>query len=377
MPSEFKGTTVTRPLLPSLEIFQGYLGEIWDRKWLTNNGPLHQELEQELCKILDVNYCSLVGNGTLALMLSLKALEITGEVITTPYSFVATSNSLKWGGQIPVFCDINIDDFSLNVEQIESLITSETSAILPVHVYGFPCNYKEIQQIANKHGLSVVYDAAHAFNIKAGGESLLKHGDVSVLSFHATKIFSTIEGGAIITNDAKIKERVDQLRNFGFDGSGKGTISMPGINAKMNEIQAAFGLSTLKLIPGEISKRKILFEKYIEHLQTIKGITCYPIPEGVEANYSYFPILINEKEYGQSRDKLCEALESQNIYPRKYFHPLISHLTDYSDIPSASPDKLPVAEKVSKEILCLPLHGDLETETHDKIIQLIHDYGKI
>jgi len=359
---------VTQPTLPSLDEFIESLEDIWESKWLTNNGKFHQELEAELCKYLDVKYCSLFSNGTLALIVGLQSLRITGEVITTPYSFVATTHSLHWNGIKPVFCDINEHDFNINSNKIEALITPKTTAILPVHVYGNPCDFIKIGEIADTYGLKVIYDAAHAFGVNFNGKSILNYGDMSILSFHATKVFNTIEGGAIITNDKKLKERIDFLKNFGF--ADEVTVVAPGINAKMNEIQAAFGLLQLKNIQIEIQKRNEIAKSYRKKLANIKGIKIFDDFKGVKHNYSYFPILI-QKDFQKSRDQVYDLLKKNNIYSRRYFYPLISQFPMYRELASASANNLPVAEKITKEILCLPIYGNLSEMHVEKIVQLI------
>jgi dTDP-4-amino-4,6-dideoxygalactose transaminase len=359
---------VTQPSLPDLNEFVKSLEEIWESKWLTNNGKFHQQLEAELCKYLNVKYCSLFSNGTLALIVGLQALRITGEVITTPYSFVATTHALHWNGIKPVFCDINEDDFNINPDKIEALITPKTTAILPVHVYGNPCNFEKISRIADTYGLKVMYDAAHAFGVNENGKSILLHGDMSILSFHATKVFNTIEGGAIITNDIKLKQRIDYLKNFGF--ADEVTVVAPGINAKMNEVQAAFGLLQLKNLESEILKRKTVANLYREQLKNIEGIRVYDDIEGVKHNYSYFPILI-KKDFRKTRDEVYELLKNNNIFSRRYFYPLISQFPTYKGLPSSSPDNLPIAENLTNEILCLPIFADLEASQVTRIVQLI------
>ena len=328
-----KNIYVTQPLLPPLEEFLPYLEQIWETKWLTNGGPFHQELEKELADYLGVEHLALFANGTLALVTALQALRITGEVITTPFSFVATAHALLWNGIKPVFVDIQPGTFNLDPEKIEAAITPNTTAILPVHVYGNPCDVEKIQKIADTYGLKVIYDAAHAFGVRCKGESLLKHGDLSTLSFHATKVFNTFEGGAIICPDAKTKKRIDDLKNFGY--SGEVTVIAIGINAKMNELQAAFGLLQLKHIDKAIRRRREIDDHYREQLFSIPGITCPPLPADTTNNYSYFPILIG-KEYPLSRDELNDKLRQHGIFPRRYFYPLISEFPMYRGLPSAA-----------------------------------------
>jgi len=361
--------TVTSPLLPSLQEFIPYLEKIWDNRWLTNQGPFHKELENELCKYLEVKYLSLFSNGTLALITALQALRISGEVITTPYSFVATTHSLWWNNIKPVFVDIEPETFNIDPNRIEAAITPATTAIMPVHVYGTPCNVLEIERIADIYGLRVIYDAAHAFGIKQNDIPIVNYGDLSVLSFHATKVFSTIEGGAIICRDEKMKQRIDYLKNFGF--ADEITVVAPGINAKLNEIQAAFGLLSLKVVDDSIEKRKKIAEFYRNGLSGINGLKFLPEYPNIKHNYSYFPILIDEKEYGISRDKLYAVMKQHNIFGRRYFYPLISEFPTYRGLPSAQPENLPVATKISSQVICLPMHHELTEEQVNEIIKII------
>jgi len=367
MPKD-KTIYVTQPLLPPLEEFIPYLEKIWESKWLTNSGPFHQELEKKLADHLGVDHLSLFANGTLALVTALQALRITDEVITTPFSFVATAHSLLWNGTKPVFVDIHPDTFNLDPEKIEAAITPHTTAIMPVHVYGRPCNVEKIQKIADIYGLKVIYDAAHAFGVKFKGESLLKHGDLSTMSFHATKIFNTFEGGAIVCPDAKTKNRIDDLKNFGFHD--EVTVVAPGINAKMNEVQAAFGLLQLEHIDKAINRRREIDTQYREQLSSVTGISCPPLPADTIYNYAYFPILI-EKEYSLSRDELNDKLRQHGIFPRRYFYPLISEFPMYRGLPSAAPSNLPIANKIADQVLCLPIYPALENEFITKIISII------
>ncbi len=361
--------TVTQPCLPPLEEFIPYLQQIWDNKWLTNNGPLHNQLERELADYLGVKYISLFANGTLALISALQALNITGEVITTPFSFVATTHSLWWNKITPVFVDIEMEYLNLDPAKIEAAITPRTTAIMPVHVYGNPCQMDEIQRIADKHGLKVIYDAAHAFGVKKDGVSILNQGDLSVLSFHATKVFSTIEGGAIICHTEDMKRHIDNLKNFGFRG--ETLVEEPGINAKLNEVQAAYGLLLLKYIDGFFAKRKAITELYQSLLKDIQGICFLPDMNGVTHGYSYFPILIDEDVYGMSRDELYEKLKENNIFTRRYFYPLISNFEPYRELPSAVPDNLSIATKVAQQVLCLPIYVELTEEDIQRIIEII------
>jgi dTDP-4-amino-4,6-dideoxygalactose transaminase len=340
-----KNIYVTQPTMPPLEEFTELLKQIWDNKILTNGGPFHQELEKALADYLGVKYISLFSNGTLALVTALQALRITGEVITTPFSFVATTHSLWWNNIKPIFADIDADYNNLDPEKIEAAITPNTTAILPVHVHGNPCNVDRIQKIADTYNLKVIYDAAHAFAVKINGNSILNYGDLSVLSFHATKVFNTFEGGAIICHDEKMKKHIDDLKNFGFRG--ETIVVAPGINAKMSEVQAAFGLLNLKYIDTSISHRKEITNYYRENLKNIQGIRLLNDIVNVSHNYSYFPVFVNETEYGMLRDDLYELLKRQNIFSRRYFYPLISEFSTYKGLPSSKKENLPVATRVA------------------------------
>ncbi|MDK9606022.1 DegT/DnrJ/EryC1/StrS family aminotransferase [Lelliottia wanjuensis] len=363
---------VTSPLLPPLEEFIPYLEQIWENKFLTNGGQFHQQLEKALAEYLGVEHLCLFSNGTLALLTALQALRITGEVITTPYSFVATSHSLLWNGLTPVFADIDPVTCNIDPAKIEQLITPATSAILPVHCYGIPCDVDGIQKIADAWGLKVIYDAAHAFGVKKDGQSVLNCGDLSILSFHATKVFNTFEGGAIICPDARMKQRIDYLKNFGF--AGETTVVAPGINAKMNEVQAAFGLVQLEHIDGALAARRAIYERYCELLSDIDGIESFSAPDNVEWNHAYYPVLVNES-YPLSRDQLYDVLKEENIYSRRYFYPLISSFSMYRHLPSASPQNLPVAEGISQKILCLPIFPDLSESDQDRVVAMIRQYS--
>ncbi len=360
---------VTQPALPPLEEFIPYLEKIWDNKWLTNNGPFHQKFEQELAEYLGVKHLSVFSNGTLALITALQALRITGEVITTPYSFVATTHSLWWNNIKPVFVDVDDQHFNLDPQKIEAAITPQTTAIMPVHVYGNPCNVEEIQRIADIYGLRVIYDAAHAFGVKKDGQSVLNWGDLSILSFHATKVYNTIEGGAIICQDEKTKQRIDLLKNFGFRN--ETTVIEPGINAKMNEIQAAYGSLQLKHVDDYIAKRKAIAEHYAKLLSEVKGITYISNMPSVEHNYAYFPILVNTAKYGMSRDELYFKMQEHDIIGRRYFYPLISDFPTYKGLLSSKTENLPVATKVAKEVICLPIYPELELEEVERICNII------
>ncbi|MCW0347735.1 DegT/DnrJ/EryC1/StrS family aminotransferase [Pantoea ananatis] len=360
---------VTSPLLPPLEEFMPYLEEIWQSKQLTNGGPFHQQLEQALAEYLGVKHLSLFANGTLALVTALQALRISGEVITTPFSFVATSHSLLWNDIKPVFVDIDPDTCNLDPAKIESAITPQTTAILPVHCYGIPCNMDAIQEIADKYGLKVIYDAAHAFSVKLNGESILNHGDLSVLSFHATKVFNTFEGGAIICPNEKIKRRIDYLKNFGF--ADETTVVAPGINGKMNEVQAAFGLLQLKHIEEALGRREKIYDKYFSALGHLKGITFGHIPPGLEWNYAYCAIFIDGNQFPVTRDAVYLMFKEQGVYVRRYFYPLISEFPMYKGYDSSAPGNLPTATTFSQQVLCLPIYPTLTEEQQDDVIGVI------
>lgn len=359
---------VTSPLLPPLEEFIPYLEKIWENRILTNGGTFHQMLEEELARYLGVKYVCLFSNGTLALLTALQALRVTGEVITTPYSFVATSHTLLWNGLTPVFADIDPQTFNINPQRIEELITPQTTAIMPVHCYGIPCEIDKIQQIADIYGLKVIYDAAHAFGVRQNGTSVLNAGDLSVLSFHATKVFNTFEGGAIICHDARTKQRIDYLKNFGFAGETR--VVAPGINAKMNEVEAAFGLLQLQYIDGALASRARIAQRYVEALKDIPGVTFFEAQGRFDWNNAYFPVLI-DSNYPISRDGLYDALKAENVYSRRYFYPLISSFAMYRHLPSAAPDKLPVANDIAEKILCLPIYPDLTEDDQHRVIDII------
>ena len=364
-----KKITVTQPQLPPLDEFTSLLREIWDSKWITNNGSFHRALEQALCDYLKVPYVSLFTNGTLPLITALQALNITGEVITTPYSFVATTHSLWWNGIKPVFVDIDPRTGNIDPECIEAAITLRTTAIMPVHVYGKPCDTERIQAIADKYGLRVIYDAAHAFGVEINGESILNAGDLSTLSFHATKVYNTIEGGALVMHDAKMKQRIDYLKNFGF--AGETEVVAPGINSKMDEIRAAYGLLNLRQVDSAIEARHQVAIRYREALCDVAGITFFDDMPGVRHNYSYFPIFVDAEKYGISRDELYERMKSRCVYGRRYFYPLISEFATYRGLESARPSNLPEAHRMADSVICLPMHHELSEEDLDRIIDLI------
>ncbi len=361
--------TVTSPLLPNLEDFNAYLKEIWESKWLTNNGSFHQKLEEALCEYLKVPYISLFTNGTLPLITALQALRVTGEVITSPYSFVATTHSLWWNNIKPVFVDIDLKTGNLDPEKIEAAITPKTTAIMPVHVYGNPCDTEAIQQIADKYGLKVIYDAAHAFGVEVEGKSVLTAGDMSTLSFHATKVYNTIEGGALIMKDAETKKRIDYLKNFGF--ANEVEVVAPGINSKMDEVRAAYGLLNLQQVDMAIAQRKQVAMKYREALADVAGISFWDDMPNVKHTYSYFPIFINEEFYGISRDELYNKMKAENVLGRRYFYPLISDFSPYRGLPSATKSNLPNAHKMADSVICLPMHHSLNDEDIQRIIDAI------
>lgn len=361
---------VTQPYLPPLEEFIPYLQQIWDSKMLTNGGPMHQELEQALCEYLGVEHIALFNNGTTALLTALQSLRITGEVITTPYSFVATAHCLLWNGIKPVFVDIDPNTLNLDPKKIEAAITPYTTAIMPVHCYGNPCDVKAIQDIADNYNLRVIYDAAHAFGVQDAGGSILRHGDLSVLSFHATKVFNTFEGGAIVCPDAKTKLRIDRLKNFGFVD--EVTVVAPGINGKMSEINAAFGLLQLKHVDGAIERRKEITQIYDEQLKNMKGVRSVVSAEQLKVNHSYYPVLI-EDDYRLSRDELYQTLRDNNIYARRYFYPLISDFPMYRCMASAHPENLLVAREVADKVLCLPIYPGLKKEDIFAVLDVVFE----
>lgn len=362
--------TVTSPLLPPLEEFIPYLQQIWDSKWITNNGSFHQLLEKELAYYLGVEYLSLFTNGTLPLITAFQALGIhEGEVITTPYSFVATSHAIWWNGLKPVFVDIEEETCGIDPNKIESAITPNTVAIMPVHCYGKPCKTAEIDAIAKKHNLKVIYDAAHAFGVSVNGQSILNAGDISTLSFHATKVYNTIEGGALICHSAEMKYHVDNLKNFGFRG--ETNVVAPGINSKMDEIRAAYGLLNLRQTDAAIETRKQVAKAYREALREVDGISFFDDMMGVRHNYSYFPIFVDEERYGISRDALYEKMKVNNVLGRRYFYPLITDFDPYKDILSANPANLPIANKIANQVICLPMHHALHGEDVKRVIDCI------
>ena len=361
--------TVTSPLLPNLDEFTESLKEIWESKWITNNGQFHQKLEAALAEYLKVPYVSLFTNGTLPLLTALQALRITGEVITTPYSFVATTHALWWNGIKPVFVDIDPSTGNIDPQKIEAAITPRTTAILPVHVYGKPCDTEAIQTIADKYGLKVIYDAAHAFGVEVNGESLLNAGDMSTLSFHATKVFNTIEGGAMVMHDEKTKQRIDYLKNFGF--ANEIEVVGPGINSKMDEIRSAYGLLNLKQVDAAIAARQKVAVAYRKALRNVDGISFWDDMPGVRHNYSYFPIFVDAEKYGMTRDELYMKMKDQGVWGRRYFYPLISEFSTYRGLESSRPENLPNAHMMADTVICLPMHHALREEELNRIIDCI------
>lgn len=361
--------TVTSPLLPNLDDFYEELKKIWDSKWITNNGSYHKQLEAALAEYLGVPYVSLFTNGTLPLLTALQALRITGEVITTPYSFVATTHSIWWNGCKPVFVDIDPKTGNIDPDKIEAAITPKTTAIMPVHVYGKPCDTQRIQEIADRYGLKVIYDAAHAFGVKVNGESILNAGDMSTLSFHATKVYNTIEGGAMIMHDEKTKKRIDDLKNFGFHD--EVTVVGPGINSKMDEMRSAYGLLNLKQVDTAIEARHQVAIKYRDALKNVDGITYFEDMDGVRHNYSYFPIFIDAEKYGMTRDELYFKMKDAKVLGRRYFYPLISEFSTYRGCPGADRTNLPNAHKMADSVICLPMHHALSDEDINRALDIL------
>ena len=356
-------------MLPDLAEFNKLLQDIWSRKWITNNGVYIKQLEAKLCSYLKIPFISVFTNGTLPLITALQALRITGEVITTPFSFVATTHSIWWNGLKPVFVDIDPDTCNIDPNKIEAAITPRTTAIMPVHCYGNPCDVKKIQEIADKYHLKVIYDAAHAFGVEKDGESILNYGDLSTLSFHATKVYNTVEGGAMVMADERTKKYIDYLKNFGF--AGETEVVAPGINSKMDEVRAAYGLLNLNIVDSAIQTRKKIALKYREALKDVPGIRYMEDIPGVRHNYGYFPIFVNEKEYGMSRDALYEKMKEANVYGRRYFYPLISTFSTYRGLESSDPANLPVATRLANEVICLPIHHAMSDDDADRVIKLI------
>lgn len=364
-----KVITVTSPLLPPLDEFYSYLKSIWDSKWLTNNGKYHQELEKALSEYLNVPYVCLFTNGTLPLICALQALRITGEVITTPYSFVATTHSLWWNGIKPVFVDVDPQTCNIDPDKIEVAITPKTTAIMAAHVYGTPCDIERIQEIADKYGLKVIYDAAHAFGVNINERSILEAGDMSTLSFHATKVYSTIEGGALICRDKEMKKRIDYLKNFGF--ADEITVVAPGINGKMDEVRSVYGLLNLQQVDNAIGRRRQIALKYRDAFKGLLGVGCLNDIPGVRNNYSYFPVFIESVKYGMSRDELYLKMKEHNILGRRYFYPLISDFSTYKYLDSARESNLVCARKIADSVICLPMHHELSDEDIERVINIV------
>lgn len=360
---------VTRPLMPDYETYTQRLAEIWESKWLSNGGEQHRKLEEELCFHLAAPYLSLFNNGTTALTVAIQALRLQGEVITTPFSFPATTHALAWNGITPVFCDIDPETMTIDPNKVEQLITNRTTAILGVHVYGIPCDVEAIQQIADRHGLRVIYDAAHAFGTEIHDQAIGNFGDISMFSFHPTKLFHTAEGGGLITKDPHIKARVELLKNFGIKNEVE--VIMPGINGKMSEISALMGRCVLPLVEEEMLRRQQIRDAYKQAFSDVEGIQVVEVPEGVKNSQQYLVVRIEAEKFGASRDEVYEHLRQFNVYSRKYFYPLISHYPCYKQLPSADKGALSVAETVSKEVLCLPFFGELADEEVARICELI------
>lgn len=376
--------TVTSPLLPDIGEFNEMLKEIWDSKWVTNMGQFHKQLEEALAQYLHVPYVCLFTNGTLPLMTALQALRITGEVITTPYSFVATTHSIWWNHCKPVFVDIDSRTGNMDPEKIEAAITPATTCIMPVHCYGKPCDTKRIQEIADKYGLKVIYDAAHAFGVEVPAElygleaydekglaGILNAGDMSTLSFHATKVYNTIEGGALVVHDEKMKKRIDNLKNFGI--TDEVTVVAPGINGKMDEMRSAYGLLNLKQVDDAIEKRHLVAIKYREAIRNIPGISFWNDMPGVRHNYSYFPIFIDADRFGHTRDEVYFKMKEQNVLSRRYFYPLISNFPTYRGLSSSNKENLPIGNKMADEVLCLPMHHALSDEDIKRILSFLYN----
>ena len=365
-----KGTlTVTTPLMPNLGEFSQMLKEIWESKRITNNWQFHQQLEEALCAYLKVPYVSLFTNGTLPLLTALQALRVSGEVITTPYTFVATTHSIWWNGLKPVFVDIDPSNCGMDPDRIEAAITPRTTAIMPVHCYGKPCDIVRIQQIADKYGLKVIYDAAHCFGVEVNGKSILEYGDISTLSFHATKVFNTVEGGAMVMHDAATKQRIDYLKNFGFESETE--VIAPGINSKLDEMRAIYGLLNLRQVDDAIEARHHVAIRYRDALRPVQGIRFFDDMPGVRHNYSYFPIFVDSEKYGMTRDELFFKLRENNIISRRYFYPLISTFSTYKGLPSATTENLPNATRIANEVICLPMHHELSQEDVDRVLEII------
>ena len=366
---------VTRPVFPTIEEVTEKLQDIWNSKWLTNNGPQHIMLESELKNFLKVPYLSLFNNGTIALMVACQSLRLSGEVITTPFTFAATPHVLMWNNIAPIFCDVDAETMNLDAEKIESMITPQTTAILPVHVFGTPCDVEKIQEVADRYGLRVIYDAAHAFGVEIGGQGIGNFGDISMLSFHATKLYHTVEGGALVMKDEYVKQRIDLLKNFGIKNEEE--VVMPGINGKLDEVRAAIGRIMLNYVEGERQKRMRLHKIYNEELSEVEGLKLMPTcADNVKLNYQYYVIRIDEKIFGRSRDYVHGAFKNFNVYARKYFHPLCSEYTCYRQLNSSKPENLPVANVIGQQVLSLPMYGDLTEDDVRKICAILKSFGR-
>ena len=365
---------VTRPIVPDLDKYRKRLESVWEKKWFTNNGEQHQILESKLQQYLGVSNISLFNNGTIALITACRSLRLSGEVITTPFTFAATPHVLTWNNIRPIFCDIEEKSLNIDADKLESLITSDTTGIMPVHVFGMPCNTGKIQKIADEYGLKIIYDAAHAFGTKVDNTGIGNFGDITMFSFHATKQFHTAEGGALTFHEPSLKKRVDLLKNFGIKSEDE--VIMPGINGKMNELQAALGLEVLEYLDDEREKRKRLFEHYREYLKNIYGVICLETGRNVYSNYQYFVIRIEKEKFGKSRDEVHEEFKKYNIFTRKYFYPLCSDYACYKQLPSSSQNNLQVANKIIHEVLCLPLYGDLQLDDIKKICEILSSFSK-
>ena len=361
---------VTRPVLPTIEEVTEKLKDIWSAKWLTNNGPQHSMLEAELEKFLKVPYLSLFNNGTIALIVACQSLRLSGDVITTPFTFAATPHVLSWNNIQPIFCDVDKETMNIDAEKIESMITPRTTAILPVHVFGTPCNVEKIQEVADRYGLKVIYDAAHAFGVEIGGEGIGNFGDISMFSFHATKLYHTVEGGALTHNDKNLKPRIDLLKNFGIKNEDE--VVMPGINGKLNEVSAAIGRIMLNYVADERQKRIALHEVYNSELAEVEGVKLMPkVADNVKLNYQYYVIRIDEKIFGKSRDEVYDEFKKYNVYTRKYFHPLCSEFTCYRQLNSARKENLPIANKIADQVLSMPMYGELSADDVKKICDIL------
>jgi dTDP-4-amino-4,6-dideoxygalactose transaminase len=367
-----KPIMVTRPLFPDLERYHAQLEDVWESQWLSNNGPKHKELEAKLKEYIKAKNISLFNNGTIALMVAVQSLRLQGEVITTPFTFPATTHVLAWNNITPVFCDIHPERLTIDPDKIESLITAKTTAILATHVYGIPCHVEEIQEIANRHGLKVIYDAAHAFTTEYKGKPIAEYGDISMFSFHPTKLFHTGEGGALVYNDPNLKERIEYLKNFGIKNEEE--VLLPGINGKMGELQASMGLEVLPLVKKEKEARKKIREIYTEEFLACEGLTTVISPEGATQSEQYFCLRIDDEKFGVGRDEVYIKLRENNVYSRKYFYPLTSEYPCYKRF--ADSGDLIEATRASSQVLCLPLYAGIKPDTAKKIARLVIDAGK-